>query len=100
MFSSKRLNIISVNKNFYTWLSVLFDFSASIPMDTNTPCMYQTLHLQNTVSLYEPNILKNTDSVLLHSQSIETEWLFLACSEKQKPPHKAQGYKWKTTMMK
>lgn len=70
-------------------------------MDTNTPYMYQTLNLQNTVSLYEPNIiLKNTDSVLLHSQSIETEWLFLAYSEKQKPPYKAQGYKWKTTMMK
>lgn len=70
-------------------------------MDTNTPYMYQTLHLQNTVSLYEPNIiLENTDSVLLHSQSIETEWLFLACYEKQKPPYKAQGYKWKTTMMK
>lgn len=63
--------------------------------------MEQTLWLEDTGSLDEPNIfLKNTDSVLQHAQSTGTEWPFLAHSEKQKLPYKAQGYKWKTTMMK
>ena len=70
-------------------------------MDANPPYMHQTLHLQNTGPLYEPNIiLKSTDSLLQHSQSTGTEQLFLACSARQKPPYKAPGYKWKTTMMK
>lgn len=51
--------------------------------------MHQALHLQNTGSLFEPNvILKHTDSAFKHSQGTGTEWFYLAFSEKQKPPHK------------
>lgn len=52
-------------------------------MSADTAYMYQTWHLQNTDSLYEPNIiLRNTDSCAPHSQGKDTEWLFLACPEK------------------